>query len=50
MFQDDRTDLIDVEVEERPATVNTPDMVQRVEDIIRSNSKVREANNACSET
>ena len=49
MFDDGRPDFTDVERERRPATMSTPDMVQRVEDIIRSNFKVGEAHIACSE-
>ena len=48
-FEDGRTDLIDPEKEERRATVSTPDMVQRVEDIISCSYKGREAHIVCSE-
>ena len=44
MFADGRIDLNDAEREGRLATASTPDMMQWVEDIIRSNYKVREAN------
>ena len=40
MFEDDNTDLTDVEGEGRPATVSTLDMVQRREDIIYSNRRL----------
>ena len=47
MFEDGRTDLTDAEIKGRPAIVSTPDMVQRVEDIIRSNCKGKESHTAC---
>ena len=49
MFEDSRTDLTDEEMEGRPATKSTRDIEQRVEDIIRSDFKVREAHFPCSE-
>ena len=49
IFEGGRTDLTDAEREGRAATVSTPNMVHRVQDIIRSNCKVREAHTACSE-
>ena len=49
MSEDGRTDLTDAEREGRPEIVSAPDIVQRVEDIIRSNCKVREAHIACLE-
>ena len=48
MFQDGRTDLVDAEREGRAAKMSTPDTVQRVEDNIRSDCKVKKANVACS--
>ena len=48
MFQDGRTDLADAEREGRAAKMSTPDTVQRVEDNIRSDCKVKKANVACS--
>ena len=49
-FEDGRTDITDAEREGRSTTVNTPDMVQRVEDIIRSNRRVSVAHIALEKT
>ena len=49
MFEDGRTDFTDAEREGSTATVSTPDMVHRVEDVIRSNCKVRKTQIASSE-
>ena len=39
-FEDSRLVLTDAEREERQATMSTPGMMQRVEDIIRSNRRL----------
>ena len=48
MLEDSSTNLTDVVRDGRSVSENTPDMVQRVEDIIHSNCKVRKAQIACS--
>ena len=48
MFENGRKELSNAEIEGKLATVTTPDMGQRVEDINHSNGKVEEAHIKCS--